>query len=176
MSKKTYLHFGAVGLAIGLSTILLVHGQHNPNKTHGSMTHESMEEMNKRGDKAMGFDQMQTTHHVLLAKDGGVIQVEANKASDKASRGQIQLHLRHIAIMFSNGNFDSPMFVHAEDPPGIEVMKQLKGEINYKFEEIKRGGRVRISSNNADAIKAIHDFLNFQIKEHRTGDPLKVVE
>lgn len=176
MSNRTWLHFGAIGLAVGLAMVLLVHAQQQPKKTDGAMSHESMEGMIKRGDKAMGFDHMKTTHHFLLANDGGVIQVEANKASDKESRGQIRQHLGHIAMMFSNGNFDTPMFVHAQDPPGVEVMKQLKGEISYRFEETKRGGRVRIASNNADAIKAIHDFLSFQIKEHRTGDPLEVVK
>lgn len=55
-------------------------------------------------------------------------------------------------------------------------MKQLKAEITYKFEETKRGGRVRITSNNGDAIKAINEFLRFQIKEHWTGDPLEAVK
>ena len=55
-------------------------------------------------------------------------------------------------------------------------MKQLKAEITYKYDETRRGGRIRISSTNAEAIKAIHEFLRFQIKEHKTGDPLEVVK
>ena len=176
MTNKTYLHFSAAGLAVGLATVLVIHGQQQPKKTDGSMTHQHMDEMNKRGDKAMGFDHMKTTHHFLLANDGGAIQVETNKAGDKESSGQIRQHLRHIAMMFSNGDFDTPMFVHAQDPPGVEVMKRLKAEISYRFEQTRRGGRVRITSSNADAIKAIHDFLSFQIKEHMTGDPLEVVK
>jgi len=135
-----------------------------------------MDAMNKRGDKAMGFDYLKTTHHFLLANNGGVIQVETNKAHDNESSDQIRQHLRHIAMMFSNGDFDIPIFVHAQDPPGVEVMKQLRADISYKFEQTRRGGRVRIASSNADAIKAIHDFLIFQIKEHRTGDPLEIVK
>ena len=176
MSNRTYLHFSAISLAVGLATGSLIHGQQEPKKVLGSMTHQLMDEMNKRGDKAMGFDHTKTTHHFLLANAGGVIQVETNRARDKESSGQIRQHLRHIAIMFSNGDFDIPMFVHAQDPPGVEVMKQLKAEISYKFEQTRRGGRVRIASSNADAITAIHDFLSFQIKEHRTGDPLEVVK
>ena len=174
MSNRNYLHFGATVLAVGLASVFLIHAEQQPKKTDGSMTHPSMEEMNERGDKAMGFDHMKTTHHFLLADDGGVIQVEANKTNDKESIGQIRQHLRHIAMMFSDGNFDTPMFVHTQKPPGVEVMKQLKAEITYTFEETKRGGRVRIVSNNPDAIKAIHDFLIFQITEHKTGDPLEV--
>ena len=52
-------------------------------------------------------------------------------------------------------------------------MKQLKAEITYKFEETKRGGRVRITSSDGDAVKAIQEFLKFQIKEHNTGDVLE---
>ena len=51
-------------------------------------------------------------------------------------------------------------------------MQELKGEIKYNFEEIDRGAAVRISTKNPTALKAIHEFLRFQIKEHKTGDPL----
>jgi hypothetical protein len=49
-------------------------------------------------------------------------------------------------------------------------MQELKGEIEYNYEEIDRGAAVRISTKNPAALKAIHDFLRFQIKEHKTGD------
>ena len=53
-------------------------------------------------------------------------------------------------------------------------MRKLKSQIEYRFEKIDQGGRVRITSGNPQAIKAVHDFLKFQILDHRTGDPLKV--
>jgi hypothetical protein len=136
------------------------------------MTQKQMEEMNGRGDQAMGFDHTKTTHHFLLAKDGGSIRVEANSAKDKQSRDQIRQHLRHIAMMFSDGEFDVPMLVHGQTPPGTSVMQKLKTEITYKYEETERGALIRISTSNADALQAIYEFLRFQIKEHMTGDPL----
>jgi hypothetical protein len=33
---------------------------------------------------------------------------------------------------------------------------------------------VVISSRNAEAITAIHEFLKFQITDHQTGDPREV--
>jgi hypothetical protein len=84
------------------------------------------------------------------------------------------MHLGHIAKMFAEGNFNAPMLIHDKTPPGVPVMKLLKAEINYKFEEIERGGRVRITSGNREAIAAIYEFLRFQIKEHQTGDSLEV--
>src|ERR1700682_4134980 len=154
MSNRIYMHFGPLVFTIALATGLQTPGQQQPKKPDSSMTRESMEEMNKRGDRVMGFDHMQTTHHFLLARDGGVIQVESNDANDKESGDQIRSHLRHIAMMFSDGNFNAPMLVHAQNPPGVEVLKQLKAEITYKFEQTKHGGRVRITTSNGEAIKA----------------------
>jgi hypothetical protein len=31
-----------------------------------------------------------------------------------------------------------------------------------------------IETNNPKALKAVHDFLRFQIAEHQTGDPTEV--
>jgi hypothetical protein len=66
------------------------------------------------------------------------------------------------------------MFIHDQTPPGVLVMQRLKAEIKYEFEKTERGGRVRITTGNAEALAAIHDFLRFQIKEHETGDSLEV--
>lgn len=126
--------------------------------------------VNRRGDEVMGFSHAKTTHHFLLKTDGGAIQVEANNANDAASRDQIRQHLKHIAKKFSEGDFAAPMFIHAQTPPGVPAMQSLKAEIKYEFEELERGGRIRISTNNPEAVKALHEFLRFQIKDHQTGD------
>jgi hypothetical protein len=132
------------------------------------------EEMNKRGDEGMGFDQDKITHHFLLRKDGGAIQVTADSADDKTSKEEIQMHLHHIARAFKSGDFDIPMFVHDQTPPGVATMKKLKNQIKYKYVAADNGGRVAISSANAEAVTAIHEFLKFQITEHQTGDALEV--
>jgi hypothetical protein len=133
-----------------------------------------MDEMNKRGDKAMGFDHLKTTHHFRLAKDGGSIEVEANDPKDTQSRDQIRMHLSHIAMMFTEGNFRIPMLVHEANPPGADVMTKLKSEIKYQYSETERGGLVRISTTNAEALQGVFDFLRYQIREHMTGDSLEV--
>jgi hypothetical protein len=131
-------------------------------------------EVNARGEQGMGFSQTATTHHFLLMPDGGAIQVEVNDAKDAVSLDQIRTHLAHIAEMFAAGNFETPMFVHDQVPPGVAVMQKLKAEIAYKYEETRGGARVRVSTRNPEALAAVQDFLRFQIKEHRTGDPLEV--
>jgi hypothetical protein len=131
-------------------------------------------ELDQRGEQGMGFAQDKTAHHFLLSKDGGAIQVTANSSADKASTDEIQMHLNHIARAFQSGDFNIPMFVHDQTPPGVPLMAKLKDQIKYRYEKAENGGRVVISSSNAEAVRAIHEFLKFQIKEHETGDALDV--
>ena len=128
----------------------------------------------KNGDKVMGFSHEKTTHHFLLRKDGGVIQVDANSAADQESRDQIQSHLPHVAKMFAAGDFSAPILVHSQTPPGTEAMRKLATEIRYSYEVTPKGGRVVIVTSNKEGLAAVHEFLRFQIKDHATGDPLTV--
>lgn len=139
---------------------------------HGHGDH--LAAVNERGEKAMGFSQTRTTHHFLLQANGGVIEVEANEASDTVSRDQIRKHLAHIARAFAAGDFQMPLAVHEGTPPGLHEMCRLKAAIKYVYEETERGGRVRIRTDDGKALAAIHDFLRFQIKDHQTGDKLEV--
>jgi len=132
--------------------------------------HDAHSQMNERGERAMGFSQTTTTHHFWLKPDGGVIQVEVKDAKDKENRDNIRTHLRHIAKLFAEGDFDIPMFVHDSVPPGVTEMKQLQERIHYTFEEKPNGGCVIIATADKRAIDAIHRFLRFQIQEHHTGD------
>lgn len=125
-----------------------------------------------RGDQAMGFGHDKTTHHFSLKADGGAIEVVANDAADKQNVDAIRGHLRHIAVMFTNGDFSTPMFIHDRVPPGVPVMKEKK--IEYRYEELAAGGRIVIRSEDPEAVAAVHDFLKFQIKDHQTGDQEQV--
>jgi len=134
-------------------------------------THEhDHAKMMERGGEGMGFSQTAATHHFLLTKDGGVIQVTVNDPKDAATRDEIRTHLQHIAQLFSTGDFDIPMFIHDQVPPGVPEMKQLKGEIRYAHAEIPDGGKVVMSSSNPKGVAAIQKFLRFQTEEHQTHD------
>jgi hypothetical protein len=142
--------------------------------TASAQTDHSHHDMDQRGNQGMGFAQDKTTHHFLLRKDGGVIQVTANSDDDKASIEQIRIHLEHIRAAFQSGDFDIPGFVHDQTPPGVSAMIKLKDQIHYRYEEIAHVGRVIIASKNTEAVEAVQNFLRFQITEHRTGDALVV--
>jgi hypothetical protein len=130
--------------------------------------------VNERGDKAMGFSHETTTHHFVLLKNGGLIDVSANDAKDVTSRDQIRMHLSHIVVMFAEGNFSLPMFIHDQDPPGVEGMKESREAISYRYEESETGARVRMATTDKRALAAIHEFLRFQIKDHKTGDSVEI--
>src|SRR5258708_37460020 len=137
-------------------------------KEHMQSQHQA--DVEKHGDEAMGFPHDATTHHFRLSPDGGIIEVTVNDAKDTADLQAIRSHLAHIVAMFANGNFSIPMFVHSQVHPGVSEMKDKRSEIAYIFEELPTGGKVRIVTRNPDALNAVHDFLNFQIEEHHTGD------
>ena len=124
----------------------------------------------------MGFPHDKTTHHFRLFKDGGAIEVTTNDPKDTESRDNTRRHLEHISRAFAAGDFNIPMFIHATNPPGAATMTELRDQIRYQYQETDSGARVRIRTANSRAVKAIHDFLRFQISDHQTGDSLKVSE
>jgi hypothetical protein len=131
-------------------------------------------QMQHRGQMVMGFDQMKTTHHFSLYQDGGAIEVSVNDPSDTTNRDAIRAHLPHIAQMFGAGDFEAPMEVHAQQVPGTAEMTKLKDRLSFKYVETPRGGRVDVVTTDKDALAAVHEFLKFQIADHKTGDSTRV--
>ena len=122
----------------------------------------------------MGFDQDKTTHHFGLTSSGGYIDVAVRDALDQRNLSAIREHLSHIAVSFKEGDFNIPMLVHGEQPPGVEVMRRSKSRIDYQFKATERGGRVIITTKAPEALLGIHEFIRYQIQEHHTGDSLMV--
>jgi hypothetical protein len=132
-------------------------------------------QMNARGAMVMGFDQDKTTHHFYLYQDGGAIDISVNDATDAKNRDAIRSHLPHIAMMFGQGDFEAPMLVHdTKAVPGTDAMAKAKDKITYKYVETPKGGRVDIVTTDRAALAGLHEFLQFQIRDHKTGDPLTV--
>ena len=145
-----------------------LHAEHT--KQQASIDDHRFAEMNERGAQAMGFDQSKTTHHFRSLPDGGAIEVTVKDASDATDLNAIRSHLTRIARDFSEGNFAAPVMTHGEMPPGAETMRKLRAKIAYKYEDLPAGGRVRITTASPAALRAVHEFFAYQIREHRTGD------
>lgn len=158
---------------LALAAVSLLFPSQNQNASQDKTTEQHCAMM-QRGDHAMGFSQEKSTHHFLLYKDGGAIEVTANEASDAATRDAIRQHLQHIAKMFSAGDFDVPAFIHGENPPGTAVMKSHTDQIAYRYEEIARGASIRITTTQPEALDAVQAFLRYQISEHQTNDAQQV--
>lgn len=173
MNRKlpTLLIAISIGSAVALAQEASGPSCHDHGKKAGSDHHAKVDE---RGDHVMGFDHSKTTHHFRLSRSGGSIEVSANDRQDAESRDAIRAHLGHIAQMFAEGNFEAPMLIHDRVPPGVPTMKDRRSRIEWKFEEMPDGGRVRITTKDPQALAAIHEFLRFQIGDHRTGDPTRI--
>lgn len=138
---------------------------------HDASAHDQhTADVKKHGAEAMGFDQDKTTHHFRLYKDGGAVEVAAKDPADTSSIGQIRDHLKQQAKKFAAGDFGAPQHTHGQMPPGVETMARLRSKIQYEFQSTEGGGRLRITTGDAQALAAVHDFLRFQIEDHATGD------
>lgn len=133
--------------------------------------------MNDRGAMAMRFDQEKTAHHFLLFTDGGAIDIAVKDMKDVKDRDAIRSHLPHIATMFGNGDFDVPMLVHdTKDVPGAAVLAERRKTVAYHYADTPDGGRVDIITTDPETLNALHAFLRYQIREHRTGDSGDIAE
>ena len=133
--------------------------------------------MNDRGAKVMGFDQQLTVHHFHLYDDGGAIDIAVKDAANAADRDAIRSHLPHIATMFAAGNFEAPMLIHdSARVPGVALLAARRDRIRYTYTETPNGGRVEIATTDPSARAALHQFLRYQIAEHRTGDSTEVTK
>jgi hypothetical protein len=161
-----------IPVLVAVSVTLALAGSASAQDCHSS--HHG--EVDSRGDHVMGFDHDKTTHGFRLTPRGGVIEVAAHDLKDEETLAAIRTHLGHIAKMFADGDFDAPMLIHGEQPPGVDVMKRDKAKIAWEYVETVRGGRVVATTDDTRVLGAIHDFLRFQIEEHRTGDSEDVQE
>lgn len=151
-----------------------LHAQHtaaaaSAGAPHAHSAHDA--ELKARGDRHMGFSQDATTHHFVLATDGGAVEVTANDPADEATVERVRQHLRQVAAAFGAGDFSIPEAVHAQAPPGSAAMAAAGEAIAYEYADLPGGGRVRLTAATGAALAAVHEFLRFQIADHATGDP-----
>jgi hypothetical protein len=171
---KTASRIVALAILLSASAANAQHPTMPPGMSHDEHLRQLQkdEQLRHRGGLSMGFDQHKTVHHFLLRQTGGAIEVSAQDAADTESINQIRSHLREIAASFGDGLFDKPVATHGGMPPGAEQMAVNKQRIAYRYEERAKGAAVFMETADPATLKAIHDFLRYQIVEHKTGDPL----
>jgi hypothetical protein len=132
--------------------------------------------MQARGKMAMGVDQKRSRHVFDDLADGGRIELQADSvsavsavAADSTAIGAIRAHLQTVAAAFKAGDFSTPAFVHAGTVPGTDVLAAKRSAITYQFAPLPRGGEIRITTSDPEALHAIHQFLAYQRREHHAA-------
>jgi hypothetical protein len=141
---------------------LLTLAQHDD---HHKAEHHKM--VDRRGDAVMGFSHEKTVHRFVDAKDGGFIEAAVKDESDAAQLAAIRKHFKLIAQRFAEGDFSMPMAIHGRLPDGAAEMKAGGKRVQYRYEEMEKGARVRVSRADAKLAPAVHRFLAFQRADHR---------
>jgi hypothetical protein len=144
------------------------HAAHSHAARSDSASDSAFAALQARGKIEMGVDQYTSTHRFDDLADGGRIELTRD-ASDSAGVRTIREHLASIARAFAKGDFSTPFAVHARDVPGTKTMAAKRDAISYEFRPLPGGGEVRLSSKDAEAIRAIHAFMAFQRGDHRAG-------
>ena len=121
--------------------------------------------MQTRGRLAMVVDQYTSIHRFDDLADGGRIELQRDR-DDAVGARAIRDHLKAISAAFATGDFSTPAFVHMRDVPGTKVMAELRSTIRYTFRELPRGGELWITTADAAALAAVHQFLAFQRDDH----------
>jgi len=143
------------------------HAAHHP-AAPAATNDSSFRALQQRGAGTMGVDQYASRHRFEDLPDGGRIELQMREA-DSAAVTAIRAHLRKTVAEFQEGVFTAPEATHAMVVPGTAVMAAKKGKIRYAYRDLAQGGEIRISTNDAEALAAIREFLEFQRSDHRTG-------
>ena len=99
-----------------------------------------------------------SARRVLMYQDGGAIEVEAVRPNDKQTRDVVRKQLKEDA----KGKIKS----------ATPAMKQHEKEIQYRYENTKSGGRIRIVAKGDDALRAVQEFLR---SDNLQSQPSKAV-
>jgi len=124
--------------------------------------------MDHRHGDVVGADPSALAHRFVAVPGGGDV-ILARKADDSMAVDQIRAHLATIASSFRRGNFAIPGFVHGKSVSGTDVMSRKSDAISYGVDTLPGGGALRMRTDDADALRAIHAFIEFQTREHRTS-------
>jgi hypothetical protein len=145
------------------------HAAHHPtHAAHPAPADTGFAALQARGRAAMGVDQYTSIHRFDALPDGGRIELQRD-TDDAAGIATIRAHLAGIAQAFARGDFATPAAVHAREVPGAATLAARRAAIRYDYRDLPRGGEVRITTTDPEALAAVHAFMAFQRADHRSG-------
>ncbi len=113
----------------------------------------------------MGVHQYTSTHTFDNLPDGGRITLQRN-GDDSAGTAVIREHLQDIQQLFTAGDFRIRAMVHDRVVPGTAVMSERRERLRFTYRKLPHGGEVQIHTTDAEALAAVHAFLEFQRIDH----------
>jgi hypothetical protein len=105
-------------------------------------------------------------HQFHILPNGGIAELQG---ADAASIAHVREHLQELTRAFSAAEPPAELVEHVRCMPGGAVMLAKRSVMTLAFRELPRGGELRITTQDADALKAVHEFLTFQREHH--GNP-----
>ena len=163
MSRSTFV----IVTALIAGTALPASAQHTHDPSHHPAAPDtSFAAVQARGKQAMGVDQYTSAHRFDDLADGGRIVLQRD-TTDTAGTRTIRAHLREVAAAFARGDFTTPGFVHGRDVPGTATMAARRAAITYAVRDLPGGGEIRMTTRDAEARRAVQEFLAFQRRDHR---------
>jgi hypothetical protein len=162
-------------LALGIVLVLpaaarsQAHDHAAQRKATAAHSDSAFNALQRRGARVMGVDQYTSSHRFEPLPDGGRIELQRD-VDDSVGVRTIREHLQRVAAQFVDGDFSASATVHARDVPGTAVMRARRSSISYEFHPLPRGGELRITTRDPEAIRAVHEFLAFQRGDHRTKE------
>ena len=155
-------------LLISITVALPARGAAQSHDAHATARVDSAyRAMQTRGKLVMGVDQYTSVHRFDALPDGGRIELQRDR-DDSAGAAAIRAHMRAIARAFAAGDFAAPATVHLETVPGVPGMRARRASIRYETSDLPRGAVLRIRTSDPGALAAVHRFLEYQRREHRT--------
>jgi hypothetical protein len=162
------LRYGSAVPLAALAATLTLAAACGPAPATDSADDPDFAALQERGAVGMGVDQYASTHLFDALPDGGRIEFQYD-SDDPEGVAQIRSHLKEIQVAFQAGDFSTPAFVHDQDVPGTAVMAARHEHIEYRYQDLPRGGELRLVTDDAEALAAIRDFMAFQRADHRAG-------
>ncbi len=168
MKRTSVIAVTLVAAAVGATPLAAQQHDHARMHPMAADSDSAFAAMQARGQHVMGVDQATSRHVFQPLADGGRIELQ-RMVDDTAGVTQIRRHLSEISVAFARGDFSAAVATHAQEVPGTRVMAAKRGAIRYAMTPLPRGGQVRITTRDPEALAAVHEFLAFQRREHRAG-------
>src|SRR5688500_13559497 len=106
------------------------------------------------------------SHQFQMLPNGGSIEIQA---ADAAGVAHVREHLAEVTAAFSAKEPLAELVDHVRCMPGGATMLAKRSTLTLAYRELPRGAELRITTADADALKAVHEFITFQ-REH-SKDP-----